>query len=206
MDLLKLTNMSLDLIDAKNITSLDDDSHTAKTCKTWAYETFYELGRSYRWNFQKKYISLTVDPIQTSNRNTWTLPADYLQLWDELNFDYEVLQNKIFANNSVNSSPPSNGTISFSYISNDETLLSFAPSTYTEFFTHKLASKLATILVRDINLSAALEERSIRASHTAFFLMTLNVNQVDSAKHTAEYLIHGKGEYNVIHLDISKYL
>ena len=169
MDLLTLTNMALDLIDSQNITSLDDDSHTARTCKRWAYETFHELGRSYRWNFQKKYIDLTVDPIQTSNRNTWTLPADYLQLWDELEFDYEVLQNKIFAMESYDSAPSGTGTISFSYISKDETLLTFAPDTYTEFFSNKLASKLATILARDLNLSAALEQKAIRASWNAFF-------------------------------------
>lgn len=104
-----ISNRALQLLGAKAISSLNDDSVSARACKL-CYEPIKKaLLEMYEWSFAIKRAQLAADatPPDWGKANSFTLPADFLNLGEpypednDRERDWEIEDGKILTNDSA---------------------------------------------------------------------------------------------------------
>lgn len=134
----EICNMALQKLGAKQITSLTEDTASARACNA-CYTVLRDAEfEKHKWNFSILRVSLAADsPAPTEGpSNSFTLPADFIKLadpdpWDNtFDIDYQIEGRKIFTNFDA--------PLYLRYVSRIED-----PNTMTPLFREALACKMA---------------------------------------------------------------
>ncbi len=164
----EICNMALGLIGAENITSISENTRTAKVCNTFYSSTLKNVLRSHNWNFAVKRAVLTSSGTPAFEFTYQiTKPTDYLRVVEFYNYKgpFKEEGNKILLNQN---------SVQIKYIRND-----VVETEFDESFTTALSSKLAEVMCWQITQNATKEE-SLKARHKEDIAMARRMNAISN--------------------------
>jgi hypothetical protein len=143
-----ISNRALQLLGAKRITALTENSNNGRSCNA-CYEPLRDaLLEKYRWTFSIKRAVLAADSTTPDwgRNNAFTLPSDYIKRADPYNEDiypgqdWEIEGNKIYSNEA--------GPLYLRYVARVTDV-----STYSPLFCEALAHEMAMAMCEEITQS-----------------------------------------------------
>jgi hypothetical protein len=131
-----ICNLALTKVGAERISSFDDQTKGARTCKDHYEETRDALLRSHPWNFAIKRASLVElsETIPWGFSNAFALPSDFLRILgtDTKNVDFKIENGKLYTNDTGSN---------VLYIFKNEVVATYDPN-FVEALGLKLAAKI----------------------------------------------------------------